>query len=254
MKAAIILLVLCWLPFVSNAQTDTIPKRLKFGSLESIDKGLYFGVQIAPFIASALQHKIPYDTATKLFVSPNRSRYTMIHANQPAIYLNAKVVVCNWLTIDFYNSIRSYKGIVTFSEYRSRGGLNFFGSSSYIAQVKDYSLNIITNNFMINPNITFNIKNFNFFVGGGYGKSAILSRTGSLDRKYSFNNSSELYQVNIGYSFKIGKGIFSSTIAHNWSGEMAKNNLNAYQHSTFASFGYALPIFTFKKQPKTPTL
>jgi hypothetical protein len=199
-----------------------------------------------------LKHKIPYDPFTKLFVSDEQGKYSKIKANQPILFLNAKIVISKWLTIDLHNVFRYVRGTVTFSEYDNNPGLSFFGPPSYNIPREMYSLNLINNNFTINPNFTIDIENTKLFFGVGYGKSKILSRTGSLDRKYSFRRSSDLYQINIGYSAAFKKGIVSCGITSGWSSEMASGNWNAYQRYTLLSFGYVLPLFTLKQKAVNP--
>ncbi|MFY8035069.1 MAG: hypothetical protein ACOVMN_11160, partial [Flexibacteraceae bacterium] len=199
----------------------------------------------------------PKDTVTGYFVSGYKSKYSVIETNQPILILNTKLVLNRWLIVDIQNNFRSLKGTVTFSKISTSGGgfFSLFGSSSFSYPVDEKSLNLITHSFLVNPNICYNVKGLKTFIGGGFGKSYILSRSGSLDKKYSLNQSSNLYQINIGFCFRIGRGVASYGIVHRWSGEMASSNWNVYQQSTYTSLGYAWPIYTITAKPtKTPTL
>ena len=268
MKAIIIvLIVLCWLPMIAMGQIDPfgdiqdsltpaakatkyeleIPKETN--SEKPIENGVYLGLE-AGISGTNLYHKIPFDTATRLFGSDNYKRYTSINTTNSFIGLNLKLIICKWLTIDFSNSIMGVNRTITFYDQQSSYGLwvsRWYEPKAY------YSLNLITNNFTINPSLTFGNKTVKRFIGFGYGRSTILSRTGSFDRKYSLKKTSEFYQINFGVSSKLGKGIITGAIIYSWSSKLAETDWNAFQRVSSVSVSYVLPLFTFKNKPKTAT-
>jgi hypothetical protein len=197
-----------------------------------------------------LHHKINYDADLDLYGDDAGEYYSPMRDESWALILNGKFVVSKLLTIDFRNYLSSTKGFITFYEQKSHAGLWYF--YSYTPKEK-YSLNLIKNNFVLNPNLTFKISKLKFIVGAGIGVSTILSRSGSLDRKYGLERSTNLYQFNMGLSQKLGKGIISLQFIRNWTSEMAVSNWKVYESSNSITVGYLLPVYLFKRKPKTAT-
>lgn len=261
----IIILVLCLFPLITTAQIDpfsdiedslspaakatryelVVPKESH--SEKPIEKGLYLGPEFGASYTS-FYYKIPFDTATRLFGSEFYNHYEFIKSNNSFVGLTAKLVLTNWLTIDINNSFRRINGIITFYEQHTSNGL--WLSRSYKPK-EYYSFNLVTNNFILNPNITIDNKITKTFFGIGYGRSTLLSRTGSLNQIYTLKNTTSFYQINLGICIKLWKGIASYSFAYLWSKQMGEVNWNAFHRASSMSVSYALPLFTFK--PKTAT-
>jgi hypothetical protein len=265
MKVTIILVVLCWLPLISKAQTDpfsdivdslspaakatkyelVVPKEPKF-------KGWYFGLNTG-MDNSLLRYEIPEDpytgytgTNTNDFIFGEDFKASI--GNRVIVQTNAKYVVGRVLTIDFTNQIKEDGGDVKMYERYSAGLL-----SSRFEPREVYQLKLITNHFAITPNLTLGSPKFNMFFGIGFGCSAILSRKGNLGDSLQFRPVSVLYKVNIGFNTMIKGGIASLTLSGNRTGNAALRGWNAYIGFNALTLGYALPISAFKRKPKTAT-
>lgn len=268
MKAIIILLVLCWLPLIAKAQTDpfndivdslspaakatkyelVVPKEPKF-------KGWYFGLNTG-MDESFFYYEIHKDPKTGLTGSKQdglifENDFHTTIGRRVIVQANAKYVVGQFLTIDFTNQIKEDGGDVKMHRELYSGG--FFNFISGYEPRRIYHLKLITNHFVITPNLTLGTPNINCFFGVGFGCSNVLSRKGNLGDSLQFRTLSVLYKVNIGFNTMIKGGIASLTLSGNRTGNAALRGWNAYIGFNALTVGYALPISSFKRKSKTVT-
>lgn len=267
MKAIKILLVLCWLPLITNAQVDPFtnvedsvsiarrkaeiemdtPKKSKF-------KGWYLGCDFG-VANSSFRYRIPEDPITGLYAQ-NSTFFGFgddhVEAEIGSSFfaeLKAKCITGKYLTIDFINLVKYDQVPITLYEFVSSG---WFGGT--MEPREKYSLNIATNQTLIMPHLKTGNPNYYFFVGFGLGITSVLYRGGNFSRKYHLFNFSPQYRADIGFAIRVKRNYINFTISGNSITRLADYGWSAKMNYTTFTLGYVLPISAFKIKTKYSTL
>jgi len=217
-------------------------------------KGWYFGVNVGP-ATSKLYYQVPKDPKTGYTGTNNAgffsSNYFIAPMHRNLMFqTNARYVVGKRFAIDFTNVFKQDRGTITMYKEWSTGG--WFSFTSYFEPKEQYSLNLLTNQFTVTPNLVFGSPRFNSFMGIGVGFSTLLHRGGNFNRDFELNKFAFVYKANIGLTCRIAQGNATFTISGNGTSNMARKNwgldigYNAYMLS------YSLPVSAFKKKKAAP--
>lgn len=262
MKAIIILLVLCWLQFKCNAQSDSflfipdssIAEPIKLAEASEYFKGWFFGVSSGT-TKSYFRYEIPLDpltgyTGTKSggwvsFGFGGDASYEISNGRKMMFEANARYVGDKNKYIDFSSTFKQDGGVIILYDgrYNAVKGPN-----------KVYNLNLTTNHLIITPNIFLGNDNCKFFFGAGIGVTTILSRSGSFDRKYQFNTITPIYRGNVGLNVRVATGYVNINFSANRTGKLSYGGWRSNLGFNAITVGYSLPISAFKKKLKIAIL